>query len=72
MPTLTIVSRQEGFRRAGHVFGAQPVEIDAKDLSDEQVAALKAEPMLIVVESAESAQSAEPADPEVAKGKKKS
>lgn len=51
MPILKIVSRQEGFRRAGYVFGAQPVDIDVKDLTDDQVAALRSEPMLIVVES---------------------
>ena len=50
MKSLKIVSRKEGFRRAGFAFGAAPVSIDASALSEEQIAALKTDPMLIVVE----------------------
>ena len=50
---LVIVSSREGFRRAGHRFGKEPVTLRLADLTDEQVAMLKAEPMLVVTETEE-------------------
>ena len=50
---LVVVSSREGFRRAGHRFGKEPVTLRLADLTDEQVAMLKAEPMLVVTETEE-------------------
>lgn len=47
---LRITSRREGFRRAGRAWGKQPTEIALADLSDEEIAMLKAESMLAVEE----------------------
>jgi Mu-like prophage FluMu N-terminal domain len=48
---LTITASREGFRRAGHAFGREPVQLPEDDLTGEQIAMLKAEPMLTVIES---------------------
>ncbi|MBK1614993.1 hypothetical protein CKO44_16105 [Rubrivivax gelatinosus] len=48
---LRIVSRKEGFRRAGRAFGAEPVEIPLSDLKKAEIEALKDEPMLVVTET---------------------
>lgn len=48
---LTITASREGFRRAGHAFGREPVELVEDELSSEQIAMLKAEPVLTVIES---------------------
>ncbi|EAU53531.1 HI1506-related protein [Mariprofundus ferrooxydans] len=50
-PALSITSSVEGFRRAGHAFGSKETIIKLSDLSDEQIAALKAEPKLAVTET---------------------
>lgn len=49
---LVVASRRpEGFRRAGLRFGPEQSEpIPLSELSDDDVAALKAEPQLVVVE----------------------
>ncbi|MGC4076865.1 MAG: HI1506-related protein [Rubrivivax sp.] len=47
---LRVVSRKEGFRRAGRAFGAEPVEIPLSDLKKPEIEALKDEPMLVVTE----------------------
>lgn len=47
---LQVVARTEGFRRAGFVFGAEPKILIVDELKEEQIAALKTEPNLIVVE----------------------
>lgn len=47
---LRVVSRKEGFRRAGRAFGAEPVEIPLSDLKKGEIEALKGEPMLVVTE----------------------
>ncbi|WP_036536712.1 HI1506-related protein [Oceanobacter kriegii] len=41
----------KSFRRAGYGFSEQPVQLPVDDLTDEQIAALKAEPLLRVVET---------------------
>lgn len=45
---LSIQSKQPGFRRAGRAWPAEPVIVDIAEFSDEQLAQLTAEPMLIV------------------------
>ncbi len=47
---LQIISKRDGFRRAGHAFSSTPTLLDPADLKKEQIEALKAEPMLVVVE----------------------
>lgn len=49
-PGLRIVARPDSFRRAGREFGREPQEILLDDLTKEQIAALKAEPELVVTE----------------------
>lgn len=51
VPALSIVSRHEGFRRAGFAFGKEPKVIALANLSDDQVAALQGDPMLTVAEA---------------------
>lgn len=45
---LSIQAKQAGFRRAGRAWSTEPEIVDAADFSEEQLAQLKAEPMLIV------------------------
>lgn len=45
---LVIVSRREGFRRAGRAWSVAPTTVPAGELTAEQFAALIAEPMLTV------------------------
>ncbi|MDA8258370.1 MAG: HI1506-related protein [Betaproteobacteria bacterium] len=47
---LRITSQREGFRRAGRAWGRAPIEIALADLSDDEIALLKAESMLTVEE----------------------
>jgi len=49
---LRITAAREGFRRAGRAWSRQPTDVPLADLSDDQVAMLRAEPMLTVEESA--------------------
>lgn len=50
MSKITVKSLVDGFRRAGLGFTRDGVELDTADLSKEQLEAIKAEPMLAVVE----------------------
>jgi hypothetical protein len=43
-----VISRQEGFRRAGRAWSAQPTTVPVDELSEEQIEALVREPMLRV------------------------
>ena len=45
---LRITAVREGFRRAGRAWSTTPTEVDATSFSAEQIAALNAEPMLVV------------------------
>ena len=47
---IRIVAKREGFRRAGLAHPARPVEHPADRFTPAQLAALKAEPMLVVDE----------------------
>lgn len=51
MTKLTIVSRRDGFRRAGRPWSVQPTTVDASEFTAEQLDALRADPMLVVSES---------------------
>lgn len=48
---IRITSKREGFRRAGRAWPEAATDVDAKDFSKEQLAALREEPMLVVVEA---------------------
>lgn len=50
MGRVVIVSKREGFRRCGVAHSAQPTEYAAGHWSAQQLAVLRREPMLIVVE----------------------
>ena len=47
-PALRVTSKQAGFRRAGRAWPASPVTVPLAEFDDQQVAALRAEPMLVV------------------------
>ncbi len=47
---LRISSKADGFRRAGLAFTREPIDVPLENLTKEQIAALKAEPMLVVAE----------------------
>ncbi len=49
-PGLRITAKRDGFRRAGRPWPATPCEVAVADLDEQQVAALKREPMLVVEE----------------------
>lgn len=48
VPGLRIKAKAKSFRRAGLAFGEQPIDVPLSELSKDQRAALKAEPMLVV------------------------
>jgi hypothetical protein len=50
VPGLRIKAKAKSFRRAGLVFSDQPTDVLLSELSKDQVAALKAEPMLVAEE----------------------
>jgi hypothetical protein len=47
-PALSVVSPGGAFRRAGRQFGPVPTLIPLSELSKDQIAALRAEPLLVV------------------------
>lgn len=49
-PGLRVTAKVEGFRRAGRSWSKAPTELPTADFTAEQIAALKAEPMLVVEE----------------------
>ena len=49
MSLVSVRTKSGAFRRAGFAFTEDPREINIHDLTDEQVAALENEPMLVVV-----------------------
>jgi len=50
VPGMRIIARVASFRRAGRAWGATAVDVPASDFDKQQIAALKAEPMLSVVD----------------------
>ena len=61
MSKIIVKSVADGFRRAGITFNREGVVLDSKELSAEQLAAIKAEPMLVVADYAEPKKAAEEA-----------
>ena len=47
-PTIIVVAAQPSRRRLDRAFGPEPVAIPAADLSDEEMVALRDDPMLAV------------------------
>lgn len=45
---LRVIARRDSFRRAGRVFGREPVTIPLSELSEEEATAIKDETQLIV------------------------
>lgn len=50
IPGLRIVARTEGFRRAGRAWSIAPQDVATSEFGKEQLAKLRAETMLIVVD----------------------
>jgi len=48
MEILRITARRDGFRRGGIAHPAQPVDHPVDSLTDDQIGAIVAEPMLVV------------------------
>ena len=48
-PMLRVTAKRDGFRRAGRAWSGT-TEVPVSELTEDQVAALKAEPMLVVEE----------------------
>jgi hypothetical protein len=44
---LVVTARRDGFRRAGFVFGVEPVELDALAIGEDAVKAITSDPMLV-------------------------
>lgn len=63
VPVLRVQSIRAGFRRAGRAWTVEPVDVPLSDLSEAQVAQLKAEPLLVVAEITIGAPVAKSADP---------
>lgn len=55
MPKIIVKSTADGFRRAGIAFNRDGVVLDTGSLTPEQIAAIKAEPKLVVADYAEPA-----------------
>lgn len=51
-PAIKVASAKEGFRRAGHTFGAEPKTIALAALHPDAYAAIRADKSLVVVDSA--------------------
>ena len=49
-PALSVVSRRNGFRRAGRAWSKEPTTVKLSDLTEDQIDAIKEESMLIVTE----------------------
>lgn len=47
---LRVLAKREGFRRAGFCFGSAPVDVALSDITEEQEALLRDEPMLLLVD----------------------
>jgi hypothetical protein len=62
--SITITSKRAGFRRCGMPHPAEPVTYDDDKFSEEELKALKAEPMLVVVESEDKDAAKKKAAPE--------
>lgn len=50
VPGLRITAKRDGFRRAGRAWSAAATDVPARELTKEQIASLKSEPMLLVTD----------------------
>jgi len=50
VPALSVVSSLEGFRRTDRAWGKKAITVKLSELTEEEIALLKHEPMLIVTE----------------------
>lgn len=50
IPALRVAAKTEGFRRAGRAWSLAPTDVVASQFTPEQLAALRAEPMLVVAD----------------------
>lgn len=67
MPSIRVrTAARAAFWRAGRQFGPAPVVVDVAELSDEQLAAVRAEPRLVVEDVSEGAPKPEAGKPAVA------
>lgn len=49
--TITVIARYAGFRRGGRAWAAEPTTVPVEEFSASQLAAIRAEPLLMVHES---------------------
>lgn len=61
MSIITIKSKPERLRRAGIEFTRAGVELDTAELTQEQVDAISAEPLLVIADAAELVAGKKPA-----------
>lgn len=61
-PAVTVTARRDGFHRCGVPHPASPVEYPAGHWSEEQLERLRAEPMLVVADTADGPAADVPAD----------
>jgi hypothetical protein len=50
VPAIRVVSRPDNFRRAGIAFSSSPVDLKLSDLTEEQIAAIRGERNLVVLD----------------------
>lgn len=50
VPALRVVSKHEGFRRTDRAWSKEAITVKLSELSEEEIKAIKEEPMLIVTE----------------------
>lgn len=50
VPGLRVTAKADGFRRAGRAWSTSPVDVPLSEFDDDQVAALKEEPGLVVAD----------------------
>ncbi len=50
VPGIRVIGPKGGFRRAGHVFGPGETDIPLDSMSEQQIAAIRSEPRLIVTD----------------------
>lgn len=50
-PAIKVVCATPGFRRGGHAFGPEATVIAIGDLNKKQLEAIRAEPLLVVVDT---------------------
>lgn len=49
-PGIRVVATTAGFRRAGRAWSVEPSDVPLRDLNKEQIAQIRAEPLLAVID----------------------